>query len=101
MPLVWAVWRLNFGTYIVVISGLGVLLNIDLGEYNWASFFSQLLGPLLPLRSKGLAVRAPRGVELNEKVLSVADGLSQVLVGENSNSLLLLRSSLGLFSDDC
>jgi hypothetical protein len=72
--------------------------GVNLGDGDLVGEGRVLLGQLVVLGRKGLAVSAPRGVELNENVLLVVDDKVLVALGDDHSGtrLLLLGDGLAL-----
>jgi hypothetical protein len=72
--------------------------SINLGNGDLVGEGRVLLGQLVVLGSKGLAVSAPRGVELDENILLVVDDEVLVALGDDhgGTGLLLLGDGLAL-----
>ena len=72
--------------------------GVNLGDGDLVGEGRVLLGQLIVLGGKGLAVSAPRGVELNENVLLVVDDEVLVALGDDHSGtgLLLLGDGLAL-----
>jgi hypothetical protein len=74
---------------------LALLGGVDLSKLDGGLLFSKDAGSLGVFGGQGLAVAAPRGVELHQDELVISDGLLEVLLCENKDAFLLLDFIVG------